>query len=318
MEVLHFSLEKATQQGHLAPLAAKGLRQRTSIYADDVVAFLWPHVSDLTTFDAIIEDFGAASGLRTNLSKCSAHLIRCPVEVAAFMDQELGCSVLPFPLQYLSLLLGLRKPTTAQLQYLVDAVANRLPGWRASMLNRVGHLELVRLTLAAILIFALISLDVQIETLLAIEKILRGFLWKGWRYAHGGHCLVAWDRVCMPKELGGLGIINLRKMNIALRACWLWLSRVEATWPWKEFDIQVPPRVTKVFEAATSSVVGDGASTYFWLDNCLPDGRLKDLAPHLFAVIPRRLSRSRLVKDCLEGRWLDDIPTDLGALAIDE
>jgi hypothetical protein len=93
---------------------------------------------------------------------------------------------------------------------------------------------------------------------------------------------------------------------------------VEATWPWKEFDIQVPPRVTKVFEAATSSVVGDGASTYFWLDNCLPDGRLKDLAPHLFAVIPRRLSRSRLVKDCLEGRWLDDIPTDLGALAIDE
>jgi hypothetical protein len=33
----------------------------------------------------------------------------------------------------------------------------------------------------------------------------------------------------MPKELGGLGIINLLKMNIALRVHWLWLSRVEAT-----------------------------------------------------------------------------------------
>jgi hypothetical protein len=33
--------------------------------------------------------------------------------------------------------------------------------------------------LAAIPIFALMSLDVQIDTLLAIEKILRGFLWKG-------------------------------------------------------------------------------------------------------------------------------------------
>jgi hypothetical protein len=76
--------------------------------------------------------------------------------------------------------------------------------------------------------------------------------------------------------------------------------------------------VIKVFEAATSSVVGDGASTYFWLDNWLPDGRLKDIAPHLFALIPRRLSRSRLVKDCLDGGWLDNTPTDLDALAIDE
>jgi hypothetical protein len=37
--------------------------------------------------------------------------------------------------------------------------------------------------LAAIPIFALMSLDVQIETLLAIEKILRVFLWKGRRDA---------------------------------------------------------------------------------------------------------------------------------------
>jgi hypothetical protein len=237
MEVLHYALEKATQEGHLAPLAALGLRQRTSIYANDVVAFLRPRVEDLRAFAAILDDFGTVSGLRTNLSKCSAHLIRCPTEVGELVVQELGCPVLPFPMRYLGLPLGLKKPTAAQLQYLVEAVANRLPGWRASMLNRAGRLELVRSTLAAIPIFALMSLDVQAEILLAIEKILRGFLWKGRRDANGGHCLVAWDRVCMPKELGGLGIINLRKMNIALRARWLWLSRVEASRPWKEFDI---------------------------------------------------------------------------------
>jgi hypothetical protein len=78
--------------------------------------------------------------------------------------------------------------------------------------------------LAAMSIFSMMSLDVQIETLLAIEKILHGFLCKGHKDAHGGHCLVAWDRVCMPKEFGGLGIPNLRKLNLALRAWWLWLS----------------------------------------------------------------------------------------------
>jgi hypothetical protein len=76
--------------------------------------------------------------------------------------------------------------------------------------------------------------------------------------------------------------------------------------------------VMAIFEAATSSIVGDGASTFFWLDKWLPDGRLKDLAPHLFASIPRRLSQTRMVRDCLDGGWLDDISTNLGALAIEE
>jgi hypothetical protein len=175
------------------------------------------------------------------------------------------------------------------------------------MLNRAGRLELVRSTLAAIPIFALMSLDVQIETLLAIEKILHGFFWKGRKDAHGGHCLVAWDRVCMPTELGGLGIINLWKMNLALKVRWLWLSRVEASRPWKEFEIHMPPMVTEIFKATTSSVLGYGASTFFWLNKWLPDGREKDLAPHLFASIPKRFSRSRLVRECVDGGWLDDI-----------
>jgi hypothetical protein len=101
------------------------------------------------------------------------------------------------------------------------------------------------------------SLDLQIKTLLAIEKILHVFLWKGHRGTHGAHYLVSWDWVCMHKELGGLVIINLRKINLALRVRWLWLSRVEASRLWKEFEIQVLPMVTKKFEVATSSVVGD-------------------------------------------------------------
>jgi hypothetical protein len=60
----------------LAPLADTGLRQRTSVYADDVVTFIRPQVDDLGTFAVIVGDFGVASGLRTNLTKCLAHLIR--------------------------------------------------------------------------------------------------------------------------------------------------------------------------------------------------------------------------------------------------
>jgi hypothetical protein len=54
----------------------------------------------------------------------------------------------------------------------VDSVANKLPGWRASLLDKGGRLELVRATLSAISIFAMMSLDLPVKTLVAIEKII--------------------------------------------------------------------------------------------------------------------------------------------------
>jgi hypothetical protein len=54
------------------------------------------------------------------------------------------------------------------------------------------------------------------------------------------------------------------------------------------------------------------------VDCWLTDGSLKELAPCLFALTPKRLSRSCLVKDYLDGGWLDDIPADIDALDIEE
>ncbi|KAM0899529.1 hypothetical protein ACQ4PT_021212 [Festuca glaucescens] len=227
MEVLHLMIEKTGSAGLLTPLAASGLRFRTSMYADDVVTFIRPTVVDFRVFSAVVDDFGAASGLRTNMDKCSANLIRCTDADRIIIDQELQCPVVSFPLRYLGLPLTLRKPNAAQLQYLVDSVANKLPGWRASLLDKGGRLELVRATLSAMPIFAMMSLDLPVKTLVAIEKIIRGFLWKGRKDVKGGHCLVAWSKVCTPKEWGGLGVPNLRMMNMALRARWLWLQRVD-------------------------------------------------------------------------------------------
>lgn len=77
LEVLHLMIQKAAGEGLLSPLAPSGLRHRTSIDVDDVVTFLRPSIMDFRTFMAVIEDFGTASGLRTNIAKCSANLIRC-------------------------------------------------------------------------------------------------------------------------------------------------------------------------------------------------------------------------------------------------
>jgi hypothetical protein len=59
------------------------------------------------------------------------------------------------------------------------------------------------------MIYILMALDLPPWALKAIDKIRRGFLWKGRRDARGGHCLLAWPKVARPLNLGGLGISNL-------------------------------------------------------------------------------------------------------------
>ena len=55
-----------------------------------------------------------------------------------------------------------------------------------------------------------------------IDKIRRRFLWQGSKL-HKKKCfLVSWYRAYLAKEFGGLGILDLRQMNIALLLKWWW------------------------------------------------------------------------------------------------
>jgi hypothetical protein len=50
-------------------------------------------------------------------------------------------------------------------------------------------------------------------------------MWRGRKDAKGGHCLVAWPVVTQPKELGGLGISDLKTLGWALRVRWKRLQK---------------------------------------------------------------------------------------------
>jgi hypothetical protein len=61
------------------------------------------------------------------------------------------------------------------------------------------------------------ALDLDPWFFKAVDKLRWSFLWAGKDDTLGGCCPVAWHLVCQPKSLGGLGLHNLRRMNIALR-----------------------------------------------------------------------------------------------------
>ena len=65
-----------------------------------------------------------------------------------------------------------------------------------------------------------------------IDKIRRSFLWKDAEDANGGHCLVHWEKAVLPKNKGGLGILDLELFSRALHLRWLWFAWKEPDRPW--------------------------------------------------------------------------------------
>lgn len=142
----------------LSPLRGRNAKLRLSLYADDAVIFLNPVQSEVRALFRILDSFGAATGLRFNLQKCTVAPIRCSeINLSQVLDSFEGQQV-TFPVIYLGLPLILGRLRVVHVQRVVDNTRNRLTGWQGKFLNPAGRWELVRSVLTAIPIYLLTSL----------------------------------------------------------------------------------------------------------------------------------------------------------------
>jgi hypothetical protein len=135
MDILSLLVQRASEEGLLQPLALRQLNHRISIYADDAVIFLRPDPTDITLILAILQLFGKASGLRTNVQKSSVLPIRCSDQILNAAKEWLPCQFVDFPSKYLGLPLSLGKLPKNLIQGLVDRMGSFLPGWKAELMN---------------------------------------------------------------------------------------------------------------------------------------------------------------------------------------
>ena len=127
MDVLCHLVKKAADEQLLQPLARRALQHRISLYADDVVLFLRPSAGDIEITLDILQLFGSASGLTTNLQKSSVLPIRCSEDDRAVLQETLPCQLSDFPCKYLGVPLSPLKLTKEQVQPIIEKIADRLP-----------------------------------------------------------------------------------------------------------------------------------------------------------------------------------------------
>lgn len=199
------------------------------------------------------------------------------------MVQLLGFSLGSLPFTYLGAPIFKGRPKKIYFQPIADRVKIKLASWKASLLSIAGRVQLVKSVIQSMFIHTMSVFSWPTSLLREIEKWIKIFIWSG-DINKRKLVTIAWKKVCVDTEEGGLGIRSLICLNHAtnLKLCWELLNSEEQ---WAEV---LRSRVIRgnaciqhhiyssiwsgiknefnIVKENTSWVIGDGKSINFWKD----------------------------------------------------
>lgn len=174
MEVLSALISEADQRGVLTPLPGTVIKFRASIYNDELVIFLAPTTNDFVCIRDTLQLFTAASGLATNIDKCTITPICCTDKAILTVQQVFPCKLQEFPMKYLGAPLSLHRLSHNEEQVIMDVITARIPPWKAGLLTNAGRATLAKTTLSAIPMHVSICCSLSPWALGAIDKRQEG------------------------------------------------------------------------------------------------------------------------------------------------
>lgn len=271
-------------------------------YADDTLIVARADGEAMLRLKGLLDSFSRATGLSINYSKSTLVPMHIPDSDVESYVNILGCTQGSFPQTYLGLPLSNEKLKLNAFAPIISSADRYLSGWWASLLNHHGRLILVNAVLDSLPVYAMGALQLPPGVIDALDARRRAFLWAGEETVSGAQCLVSWDRACLPKKSGGLGVRDLRLQNTCLLLKLLHRAHEEGSSAWArwlemEFGglLEAPDtteegthlaslrRLLPDYRLLTSVEVGDGRSTSFWHDCWTALGPLAESYPALYS-----------------------------------
>jgi hypothetical protein len=283
-------------------------------YADDTLCIGEASIDNLWTLKAILRAFELVSGLKVNFSKSCVLGVNVSEDFMRLASTFLNCKVGVVPFKYLGLPVGANSRRASTWEPMLQALRNRLGGWGNKYISLGGRIVLLNAVLNAIPIFYLSFLKIPMVVWKKVRRIQREFLW-GCKGGRARISWVKWDTVCKPKRLGGLGVRDIRAVNISLLAKWRWrlLGNDNAMWKevlrskygvnavgsvtinenskpwfssvwWKDICSIGTNMDTHWFTQGAVKHVGCGNQTKFWFDVWVGSVSLQERFPRLFSI----------------------------------
>lgn len=254
-------------------------------YADDTLIIMEGDPVQLFFLKSVLQNFYESTGLRVNYNKSMMLPINICEDRLQHLARTFGCSTGSFPFTYLGLPLGLTKPKVQDFLPLVSKCERRLGGI-SSLLNQAGRLQITNAVLSAMPTYYMCSLEIPKSIIKQIDKLRKHCLWRGSSVNGRAMPKAAWEMVTLPKNEGGLGVINISTQNQALlmKNLHKFYNKMDIPWVkliWeKQYSNGKLPNHTKkgsfwwrdilklvpLFKDLATIQVKDGQSCFFWSD----------------------------------------------------
>jgi hypothetical protein len=187
------------------------------LFANDLLIFGKATISVAASIKSCLDKYCRWSGQMINASKSS---IKFSKNIIPSKSEAIS-SIIPYPSnQYTSLYLGLPilmgNSKKRAFQGIIDKVLGKIEGWKAKSLSQAGRLVLIKSIAAALPSYTMSSFLLPKSLCSELDRIFKNFWWGFSASKSRNLSLKAWDSLCKPKEMGGLGLRRMREVNLAL------------------------------------------------------------------------------------------------------
>jgi hypothetical protein len=164
--------------------------------------------------------FEKVSGMCINFHKSEMIPLNLDENKVHEISHALSYPVGSVPFKYLGIPFHYKKLKREDVQPLVDKLLKRMAAWRGKMLAYSSRLVLIRTVLASVPVYLLSFMKFPKWAIRLLESQMAHCLWNNDSNSHKYH-LANWQLVSMRKEFGGLGVPNLRDLNLCLLGSWV-------------------------------------------------------------------------------------------------
>ncbi|WVZ95347.1 hypothetical protein U9M48_041127, partial [Paspalum notatum var. saurae] len=182
-------------------------------YADDTILFMEYDLEEAKNLKLL-------SGLKTNFHKSELFLYGEAQSFPKEYSELLGCNVGSLPFRYLGIPMHHRKISNKDWFSVEERFQKKLSSWKGKLLSSGGRLVLVNSVLSSLPMFMLFFFEAPKGVLKKLDYYRSRFFWQCDEHKKK-YRLAKWNILSMPKDVGGLGILNLEVQNKCLLGKWL-------------------------------------------------------------------------------------------------
>lgn len=234
LERLGHKIQQAVHEGSCKalPFGRQGPKISHLFFANDLVLVAEASMDQVGVIRDILDEFCAASGQKVNLGKSQVFFSDNVGAVQGTrLSGLLGIAETKDLGRYLGVPLLHHRASKQHYSFLLDRMRKKLTSWKASTLSFDGRVTLAQSSLSNIPGYTMQTCSIPMAVCEEAERICRDFIWGSSPTRRKCH-LISWEKLCKPKNAGGLGFRSLCTLNMAhmMKLGWQVVANPEKLW----------------------------------------------------------------------------------------